>query len=154
MTTSLSLKRRRGVGRVLVGNEVTSSLPAAKSKTDHPTHPRGLRFSERENEGDYPGKYQIQIFSVLAWAYVSGAPIIFPIAAVFQTTSVYFCVGAAVDCFIMVVLPQSVRLLYCTPRYSNPVIYPRNYLQKGENHLLYNDGQLYPLQYSAFLRVG
>ncbi|CAJ0606336.1 unnamed protein product [Cylicocyclus nassatus] len=53
---------------------------------------------------------------LLAWAYVTGAPIVFPIAAVFQTSSVYFCVAAAVDCFIAVVLPESVRQLYCTPR--------------------------------------
>ncbi|KAL6734656.1 hypothetical protein Aduo_005171 [Ancylostoma duodenale] len=53
---------------------------------------------------------------LLAWAYVFGAPVVFPVAAVFQTSSVYFCVAAAVDCFISVVLPESVRQLYCTPR--------------------------------------
>ncbi|KJH47715.1 hypothetical protein DICVIV_06182 [Dictyocaulus viviparus] len=53
---------------------------------------------------------------ILAWAYVFGAPVVFPLAAVFQTSSVYFCVAAAVDCFIIVVLPQSVNQLYCTPR--------------------------------------
>uniref|UniRef100_A0A158P892 G_PROTEIN_RECEP_F1_2 domain-containing protein n=1 Tax=Angiostrongylus cantonensis TaxID=6313 RepID=A0A158P892_ANGCA len=53
---------------------------------------------------------------VVAWAYVFGAPVVFPIAAIFQTSSVYFCVAAAVDCFIRVVLPESVRQLYCTPR--------------------------------------
>uniref|UniRef100_A0A1I7UJL6 G_PROTEIN_RECEP_F1_2 domain-containing protein n=1 Tax=Caenorhabditis tropicalis TaxID=1561998 RepID=A0A1I7UJL6_9PELO len=52
----------------------------------------------------------------LAYMYVIGAPIIFPVAAVFQTSSVYFCVAAAVDCFIIVVLPESVKQLYCTPR--------------------------------------
>uniref|UniRef100_A0A8R1DSH0 G_PROTEIN_RECEP_F1_2 domain-containing protein n=1 Tax=Caenorhabditis japonica TaxID=281687 RepID=A0A8R1DSH0_CAEJA len=55
-------------------------------------------------------------YPTLAYLYVVGAPIIFPVAAVFQTSSVYFCVAAAVDCFIIVVLPQSVRTLYCTPR--------------------------------------
>lgn len=52
----------------------------------------------------------------LAWAYVLGAPVVFPVAAVFQTSSVYFCVAAAVDCFIAVVLPDSVRQLYCTSK--------------------------------------
>ncbi|CAI4221410.1 unnamed protein product [Auanema sp. JU1783] len=55
-------------------------------------------------------------YPTLAWLYVIGAPFIFPIAAVFQTSSVYFCVAAAVDCFISVVLPDSVRQLYCTPK--------------------------------------
>ncbi|RCN39737.1 hypothetical protein ANCCAN_14358 [Ancylostoma caninum] len=58
----------------------------------------------------------MKIVVVLAWAYVCGAPVVFPVAAVFQTSSVYFCVAAAVDCFISVVLPESVRQLYCTPR--------------------------------------
>ncbi|CAB3411138.1 unnamed protein product [Caenorhabditis bovis] len=55
-------------------------------------------------------------YPVLAYLYVTGAPIIFPLAAVFQTSSVYFCVAAAVDCFIIVVLPASVKQLYCTPK--------------------------------------
>ncbi|CAL2032042.1 unnamed protein product [Caenorhabditis brenneri] len=55
-------------------------------------------------------------YPTLAYLYVTGAPIIFPVAAVFQTSSVYFCVAAAVDCFIQVVLPESVKQLYCTPR--------------------------------------
>ncbi|CAI2347155.1 unnamed protein product [Caenorhabditis sp. 36 PRJEB53466] len=55
-------------------------------------------------------------YPTLAYMYVIGAPVIFPVAAVFQTSSVYFCVAAAVDCFIMVVLPESVRQLYCTPK--------------------------------------
>uniref|UniRef100_A0A1I7XT74 G_PROTEIN_RECEP_F1_2 domain-containing protein n=1 Tax=Heterorhabditis bacteriophora TaxID=37862 RepID=A0A1I7XT74_HETBA len=55
-------------------------------------------------------------YPLLAWAYVFGAPLVFPIAAVFQTSSVYYCVAAAVDCFIAVVLPESVRQLYCTPK--------------------------------------
>ncbi|CAD6198778.1 unnamed protein product [Caenorhabditis auriculariae] len=49
---------------------------------------------------------------LLAWAYVMGAPVVFPVAAIFQTSSVYLCVAAAVDCFIIVVLPESVRQLY------------------------------------------
>ncbi|CAJ0564592.1 unnamed protein product, partial [Mesorhabditis spiculigera] len=55
-------------------------------------------------------------YPFLAWLYTTGAPFIFPLAAVFQTSSVYLCVAAAVDCFITVVLPTSVRQLYCTPR--------------------------------------
>ncbi|PIC47808.1 hypothetical protein B9Z55_007024 [Caenorhabditis nigoni] len=55
-------------------------------------------------------------YPTLAYLYVIGAPIVFPVAAVFQTSSVYFCVAAAVDCFIVVVLPESVKVLYCTPR--------------------------------------
>ncbi|EFO88702.1 hypothetical protein GCK72_006873 [Caenorhabditis remanei] len=55
-------------------------------------------------------------YPTLAYLYVIGAPIIFPVAAVFQTSSVYFCVAAAVDCFIIVVLPESVKQLYCTPK--------------------------------------
>ncbi|GMT13852.1 hypothetical protein PFISCL1PPCAC_5149, partial [Pristionchus fissidentatus] len=50
----------------------------------------------------------------IAWLYVNGTPFVFPLASVFQTSSVYFCVAAAVDCFIAVVLP-SLKELCCTP---------------------------------------
>uniref|UniRef100_A0A1I8ADM5 G_PROTEIN_RECEP_F1_2 domain-containing protein n=1 Tax=Steinernema glaseri TaxID=37863 RepID=A0A1I8ADM5_9BILA len=53
---------------------------------------------------------------ILAYLYGSGAPLIFPLGAMFQTTSVYFCVAAAVDCFIAVVLPVSVKEICCTPK--------------------------------------
>ncbi|CAI5440719.1 unnamed protein product [Caenorhabditis angaria] len=53
---------------------------------------------------------------LMAWLYVTGAPMVFPIASIFQTSSVYFCVAAAVDCFIIVVLPESVKTLYCTTK--------------------------------------
>ena len=56
------------------------------------------------------------IVSVLAYMYGSGAPLIFPLGAVFQTTSVYFCVAAAVDCFISVVLPQAFKDICCTAK--------------------------------------
>ncbi|KAF8362250.1 frpr-14 [Pristionchus pacificus] len=50
----------------------------------------------------------------IAWLYVNGTPFIFPLASVFQTSSVYFCVAAAVDCFISVVVP-SLKGMCCTP---------------------------------------
>ncbi|GMR36081.1 hypothetical protein PMAYCL1PPCAC_06276, partial [Pristionchus mayeri] len=50
----------------------------------------------------------------IAWLYVNGSPFVFPLASVFQTSSVYFCVAAAVDCFIAVVLP-SLKDMCCTP---------------------------------------
>ncbi|GMS83798.1 hypothetical protein PENTCL1PPCAC_5973 [Pristionchus entomophagus] len=50
----------------------------------------------------------------VAWLYVNGTPFVFPMASVFQTSSVYFCVAAAVDCFISVVLP-SLKEMCCTP---------------------------------------
>ncbi|VDL71958.1 unnamed protein product [Nippostrongylus brasiliensis] len=74
-----------------------------------------LNFSDENSTLDF-GSYNCFPIPVLAWAYVFGAPVVFPVAAVFQTSSVYFCVAAAVDCFIAVVLPESVRQLYCTPR--------------------------------------
>lgn len=54
--------------------------------------------------------------AILAYIYGSGAPFIFPLGAVFQTTSVYFCVAAAVDCFISIVLPKAFSDICCTPR--------------------------------------
>lgn len=50
----------------------------------------------------------------LAVLYGKGAPLIFPLGAVFQTTSVYFCVCAAVDCFIDVCLPPAFKKLCST----------------------------------------
>jgi len=54
--------------------------------------------------------------SVLARAYALGSPVVFSLSAVFQTTSIYFCCAAAVDCFISVVLPSSIRAICCTSR--------------------------------------
>ncbi|CAJ0960273.1 unnamed protein product, partial [Mesorhabditis belari] len=62
-------------------------------------------------------------YPLLAWLYTTGAPLIFPLAAVFQTSSVYLCVAAAVDCFITVVLPASVKQLYCTPRRARITVF-------------------------------
>ncbi|KAF7639368.1 G_PROTEIN_RECEP_F1_2 domain-containing protein [Meloidogyne graminicola] len=50
----------------------------------------------------------------LAFAYGHGAPFFFPLASTFQTTSVYFCVGAAIDLFINVALKGSLSSTYCT----------------------------------------
>uniref|UniRef100_A0A7E4V458 G_PROTEIN_RECEP_F1_2 domain-containing protein n=1 Tax=Panagrellus redivivus TaxID=6233 RepID=A0A7E4V458_PANRE len=58
----------------------------------------------------------------LAYLYGMGAPLVFPLGAVFQTTSVYFCIGAAVDCFIAVVLPTACRQLCCTPKRAKLVV--------------------------------
>lgn len=53
---------------------------------------------------------------VLALIYGAGAPFVFPLGAMFQTTSVYFCVAAAVDCFISVVLSSRAKRLLCTAK--------------------------------------
>lgn len=55
-------------------------------------------------------------YPFLAWLYVSGAPTIFPIAAIFQTSSVYFCVAAAVDCFLHVCRPRCFRNIPSDPK--------------------------------------
>ncbi|KAI6193033.1 G-PROTEIN-RECEP-F1-2 domain-containing protein [Aphelenchoides besseyi] len=60
---------------------------------------------------------------VLALLYGSGAPFIFPLGAIFQTTSVYFCVAAAVDCFIQVVLPKPFSEICCTPKKAKIVVF-------------------------------
>ncbi|KAI6220957.1 G-PROTEIN-RECEP-F1-2 domain-containing protein [Aphelenchoides fujianensis] len=60
---------------------------------------------------------------VLAYLYGSGAPFIFPLGAIFQTTSVYFCVAAAVDCFISVVLPKAFSEICCTPKKAKIVVF-------------------------------
>lgn len=53
---------------------------------------------------------------IVAYIYGFGAPYIFPLGAIFQTTSVYFCVAAAVDCFIRVVLPKKIGDKCCTAK--------------------------------------
>ncbi|PAV82778.1 hypothetical protein WR25_24721 [Diploscapter pachys] len=50
------------------------------------------------------------------WVYVNCAPLMFPLSTIFQASSVYFCVAAAMDCFIIVVLPQSIHHALCTPK--------------------------------------
>ncbi len=55
----------------------------------------------------------------LARIYAHGSPVVFPLGAVFQTTSIYFCCAAAVDCFISVVLPRSIKESCCTSRFSS-----------------------------------
>ncbi|KAH7702259.1 Protein FRPR-14 [Aphelenchoides avenae] len=59
---------------------------------------------------------------VLAYMYGSGAPLIFPLGAVFQTTSVYFCLAAGVDCFIAVVLPKAFKEICCTAGKAKTVV--------------------------------
>uniref|UniRef100_A0A914Q781 G-protein coupled receptors family 1 profile domain-containing protein n=1 Tax=Panagrolaimus davidi TaxID=227884 RepID=A0A914Q781_9BILA len=61
-------------------------------------------------------------YPMLAYIYGTGAPLIFPFGAIFQTTSVYFCVGAAVDCFISVALPQACKDLCCTAKKAKIVV--------------------------------
>ncbi|KAI1728732.1 serpentine type 7TM GPCR chemoreceptor srw domain-containing protein [Ditylenchus destructor] len=58
----------------------------------------------------------------LAYAYGIGAPLFFPLSAVFQTTSVYFCVAAAVDCFISVTLPSAFKEICCTAKKAKVVV--------------------------------
>ncbi|KHN75405.1 putative G-protein coupled receptor C02B8.5 [Toxocara canis] len=53
---------------------------------------------------------------LVATIYGRSAPYVFPISTVLQTTSVYFCVAAATDCFIAVVLPSRFKDSCCTPR--------------------------------------
>ncbi|CAD5214425.1 unnamed protein product [Bursaphelenchus xylophilus] len=59
---------------------------------------------------------------ILAYLYGSGAPYIFPLGAVFQTTSVYFCLAAGVDCFISVVLPKPFKDICCTAQKAKAVV--------------------------------
>lgn len=54
-------------------------------------------------------------FSALSLIYGFCAPISFPFASIFQTTSIYFCVGAAIDCFVRICLPKAVSQIFCTP---------------------------------------
>lgn len=61
-------------------------------------------------------------YPMLAYLYGKGAPLIFPFGAIFQTTSVYFCVGAAVDCFISVALPQACKEICCTSKKAKVVV--------------------------------
>ncbi|VDK53540.1 unnamed protein product [Anisakis simplex] len=53
---------------------------------------------------------------VIATVYGRTAPYVFPLSTILQTTSVYFCVAAAADCFIAVVLPNRFKNSYCTAR--------------------------------------
>ena len=58
----------------------------------------------------------------LAYLYGRGAPFIFPLGAVFQTTSIYYCVSAAVDCFIDVVLPSICKQICCTAKKAKYIV--------------------------------
>ncbi|KAE9549585.1 hypothetical protein FO519_007206 [Halicephalobus sp. NKZ332] len=58
----------------------------------------------------------------LAYLYGRGAPFIFPLGAVFQTTSIYYCVAAAVDCFIDVVLPSACKNICCTAKKAKYIV--------------------------------
>ncbi|MFH4975520.1 hypothetical protein AB6A40_002229 [Gnathostoma spinigerum] len=53
--------------------------------------------------------------TVSAEIYGWSAPYVFPISTCLQTTSVYYCVAAAADCFIAVVLPYRCKHRLCTP---------------------------------------
>uniref|UniRef100_A0A914SDZ7 Uncharacterized protein n=1 Tax=Parascaris equorum TaxID=6256 RepID=A0A914SDZ7_PAREQ len=55
---------------------------------------------------------------IVAAIYGRSAPYVFPVSTVLQTTSVYFCVAAAADCFIAIVLPSRFKDSCCTPRYD------------------------------------
>uniref|UniRef100_A0A0M3I9A6 G_PROTEIN_RECEP_F1_2 domain-containing protein n=1 Tax=Ascaris lumbricoides TaxID=6252 RepID=A0A0M3I9A6_ASCLU len=57
-----------------------------------------------------------QGFPLVAAIYGRSAPYVFPVSTVLQTTSVYFCVAAAADCFIAIVLPSRFKDSCCTPR--------------------------------------
>ncbi|CEF59797.1 FMRFamide receptor [Strongyloides ratti] len=59
---------------------------------------------------------------IVAYIYGFGAPYIFPLGAIFQTTSVYFCVAAAVDCFIRVVLPKKIGDKCCTAKIAERIV--------------------------------
>ncbi|PAV84998.1 hypothetical protein WR25_10263 [Diploscapter pachys] len=58
----------------------------------------------------------IVVYLIIWWVYVNCAPLMFPLSTIFQASSVYFCVAAAMDCFIIVVLPQSIHHALCTPK--------------------------------------
>uniref|UniRef100_A0A914HZS0 G-protein coupled receptors family 1 profile domain-containing protein n=1 Tax=Globodera rostochiensis TaxID=31243 RepID=A0A914HZS0_GLORO len=58
----------------------------------------------------------------LAYAYGVGAPFFFPLASIFQTTSVYFCVGAAIDLFVSVALRGPISESYCTVRIARKFV--------------------------------
>uniref|UniRef100_A0A183BL30 G_PROTEIN_RECEP_F1_2 domain-containing protein n=1 Tax=Globodera pallida TaxID=36090 RepID=A0A183BL30_GLOPA len=58
----------------------------------------------------------------LAYAYGVGAPFFFPLASFFQTTSVYFCVGAAIDLFVSVALRGPISESYCTVRIARKFV--------------------------------
>uniref|UniRef100_A0A914DG47 G-protein coupled receptors family 1 profile domain-containing protein n=1 Tax=Acrobeloides nanus TaxID=290746 RepID=A0A914DG47_9BILA len=60
---------------------------------------------------------------MLAYLYGSGASLIFPLGAVFQTTSVYYCIGAAIDCFVSVVLPPMCKQICCVPEKAKKVVF-------------------------------
>uniref|UniRef100_A0AC35U530 G_PROTEIN_RECEP_F1_2 domain-containing protein n=1 Tax=Rhabditophanes sp. KR3021 TaxID=114890 RepID=A0AC35U530_9BILA len=54
--------------------------------------------------------------------YGLGAPYIFPLGAIFQTTSVYFCVAAAFDCFTRVVLSKKIGDRCCTSKVAEKLV--------------------------------
>uniref|UniRef100_A0A915PN08 G-protein coupled receptors family 1 profile domain-containing protein n=1 Tax=Setaria digitata TaxID=48799 RepID=A0A915PN08_9BILA len=54
--------------------------------------------------------------SVLATIYGRSAQFVFPISTVLQTTSVYFCVAAAADCFVRIVLSAKIKDKYMVDR--------------------------------------
>lgn len=58
-------------------------------------------------------------FSVIATMYGRSTQYTFPISTILQTTSVYFCVIAAADCFVRVVLSSKTKEAICTPRCSS-----------------------------------
>ncbi|OZC06098.1 hypothetical protein X798_06918 [Onchocerca flexuosa] len=55
---------------------------------------------------------------VLSIIYVRSAKFVFPISTMLQTTSVYFCVAAAADFFVRIVLSAKIKDKICTPRYK------------------------------------
>ncbi|VDN01915.1 unnamed protein product [Thelazia callipaeda] len=59
---------------------------------------------------------------VLATIYGRSALFVFPISTVLQTTSVYFCVAAAADCFVRVVLSTKIKEKICIPRFARLLV--------------------------------
>ncbi|VDN59123.1 unnamed protein product [Dracunculus medinensis] len=55
---------------------------------------------------------------IIATMYGRSTQYTFPISTILQTTSVYFCVIAAADCFVRVVLSSKTKEAICTPRFA------------------------------------
>nr|CRZ21786.1 BMA-FRPR-14 [Brugia malayi] len=56
--------------------------------------------------------------TALATVYGKSAEFVFPISTILQTTSVYFCVAAAADFFVRIVLSAQIKDKICTPRFA------------------------------------
>uniref|UniRef100_A0A2K6VJD2 G_PROTEIN_RECEP_F1_2 domain-containing protein n=1 Tax=Onchocerca volvulus TaxID=6282 RepID=A0A2K6VJD2_ONCVO len=59
---------------------------------------------------------------VLSVIYVRSAEFVFPISTMLQTTSVYFCVAAAADSFVRIVLSAKIKDKICTPRFARLLV--------------------------------